>query len=203
MTCTLYYTPRSPYARKVRIVLAEKQIPCDLQETDIKNKSPEFLALSPLGKIPVLVDEAGLVFWDSTLIVEYLDETYPDPPLYPRRDRREWLRCRQGEELADTLIDHVVGRWIEARQEEAADAAVEAQHQTVIDRLMGVLEQQLNHAPYLLNDRLSAVDVAAFCGLGYYTFRFGPEWQPSYPQLRQWFERLRDREAMVTTQPTL
>ncbi len=75
MVRTLYYAQRSPYARKVRIVLVEKQLPCELKETDIKNKSPEFLSLSPIGFVPVLVDENGLIFWDSTLILEYMDDT--------------------------------------------------------------------------------------------------------------------------------
>jgi glutathione S-transferase len=103
MVRTLYYTQRSPYARKVRIVLAEKQLRCELKETDINNKSKEFLGLSPIGKVPVLVNENGLVFWDSTLIVEYLDETYPQPSFY-QGDRIERLCCRQGEKLADSLI---------------------------------------------------------------------------------------------------
>ncbi len=97
------YTQRSPYARKVRIVLDEKQLPCELKETDINNKSREFLGLSPIGKVPVLVDENGLVFWDSTLIVEYLDETYPQPGFYPG-DRIERWCCRQGEELRELQL---------------------------------------------------------------------------------------------------
>ncbi|MEH2227225.1 glutathione S-transferase family protein [Nostoc sp.] len=125
MARTLYYTQRSPYARKVRIVLAEKQLPCELQQTDINNKPPEFLSLSPIGKVPVLVDENDLVFWDSTLIVEYLDETYPEPSFYPG-SRIERLCCRQGEELADSLIDNVVGLWYETRKGNQADFGTQA-----------------------------------------------------------------------------
>lgn len=200
MARTLYYTQRSAYARKVRIVLAEKQLPCDFKETDIKNKSPEFLNLSPIGKVPVLVDENGLIFWDSTLIVEYLDETYDAPPnLYPT-DRLERLRCRQGEELADTLIDNVVGLWYE-RKRNAPDAATQTHYQTTIDRLMGVLERKLEESSYLLNDQLTAVDVAAVSGLGYYTLRFGDTWQLQYPKLSHWFERMHQRESVRSTVP--
>ncbi|MDF0555369.1 glutathione S-transferase N-terminal domain-containing protein [Kamptonema sp. UHCC 0994] len=54
MTIVLYYAQRSPYARKVRILLAEKNLPVELIATDIANKSPEFVSISPIGKVPVL-----------------------------------------------------------------------------------------------------------------------------------------------------
>ncbi|MDZ7954828.1 glutathione S-transferase family protein [Nostoc sp. DedQUE09] len=200
MARILYFAQRSPYARKVRIVLAEKQLPCEFKETEINNKSPEFLGLSPIGKVPVLVDENGLVFWDSTLIVEYLDETYPQPSFYPG-SRIERLCCRQGEELADSLIDNVVGLWYETRQGNQADFATQAKYQSSIDRILGVFEQKLTNSAYLFNETLSAVDVAAISGLGYYSLRFGHNWQQEYPKLRQWFELLHQRQSVYSTMP--
>ncbi len=200
MARTLYYAPRSPYARKVRIVLAEKQLPCQLKETDIKNKSPEFLEISPIGKIPVLVDDNDLIFWDSSLIVEYLDETYPEPSFYPS-DRMERLRCRQGEELADALTDNIVGLWYETRRGEKADSSIQKQYQSTIDRLIQVLDKKLTESTYLLNETLSAVDIAAVSGLGYYTLRFGEDWKQKHPRLGQWFEQLHERSSVQSTIP--
>jgi glutathione S-transferase len=197
---TLYYTQRSPYARKVRIVLKEKQLACELKETDIINKSPEFLKISPIGKVPVLVDENGFVVWDSTQIVEYLDETYPQPSFYPS-DRIERLRCRQGEELADSLIDNAVGLWQETRKGNQADSGIQAKYQSSINRILGVFEQKLTNQTYLLNGIFSAVDVAAVSGLGYYSLRFGNDWQQEYPQLSQWCELLHQRESIQSTMP--
>lgn len=200
MVRKLYYRGRSPYARKVRIVLAEKQLPYQVVDTDIKQKSPEFLQLNPIGKIPVLVDNNGLVFWDSTLIVEYLDETYPEPSFYPSA-RLERLRCRQGEELADTLTDEVVALWYETRKGDRANAQTQAHHQANIDRLMAVLEMQLGNTRYLLNDRFTAVDVAAVSGLGYYSLRFGQTWQSAYSRLADWFDQLHQRSSLQETKP--
>ncbi len=198
MNRILYYTQRSPYARKVCIVLAEKQIPCELRETDIKNKSEELLRLSPIGKVPILVED-DLVLWDSTQIVEYLDETYPGPRFYPS-DRLERLRCRQGEELADSLMDTVVGLWLQ-KQKSTVDPADQTKLQKLLDRLLTFLNQRLSQSPYLLGADWSAVDVSALSALGYYTLRFGTDWQTQYPHLKTWFEALHERESVRSTMP--
>lgn len=199
MTRTLYYAQRSPYARKVRILLAEKKLPCELTETDIINKSPEFLKISPIGKVPVLVDE-GTTIWDSTQIIEYLDETYPEPSFYPS-DRADRLKCRQWEELGDTLADSAVGLWQQQRKGDNADPSDRARFQGAIDRLLPLLEQQLSQTPYLLGINWTAADVAAVCALGYYTLRFGEEWQQQHPHLLEWFKNLHQRASVSSTVP--
>lgn len=202
MPRTLYYTPRSPYARKVRIVLAEKNLSCTLIETDTRNKTPEFLRLNPIGKIPVFIEDNGLVFWDSTLIVEYLDDTYPDPPFYPS-DRLERLRCRQGEELADSMTDAVVALSYEVRKGVYADDLKQRSHQKAVDRILSVFENQLGVASHLLGDRLTAVDIAVLCGLGYYTLRCGDGWRTQFPALAEWCDRLHQRPSIQSTLPRL
>ncbi|MBD2103175.1 glutathione S-transferase family protein [Leptolyngbya sp. FACHB-261] len=200
MTRTLYYAQRSPYARKVRIVLAEKALACDLKETDIVNKPAELLNLSPIGRVPVLVDEDGTSLWDSTLIVEYLDETYPAPRFYPEESRLR-LRCRQWEDLADTLGDTAVALWQQKRKGNAADPAEVAKSQAMLDRLLPALERQLNSAACLLGDAWTAADVAAVSALGYYSLRFGQDWQQRYPRVGQWYETLHQRESVRSTVP--
>ncbi len=90
----LYYHQQSNFSRKIRILLTEKNLDCELQEINLKNKPPEFLKISPIGKVPVFVEQDGTVIWDSTLIAEYLDETYPQPRFYPS-NTRERLECRK------------------------------------------------------------------------------------------------------------
>ena len=200
MTRTLYYTQRSPYARKVRIFLAEKNLPCQLQETDIANKSPEFIKLSPIGKVPVLVDEDGTTIWDSTQIIEYLDETYPQPSFYPS-DRASRLRCRQLEELADTLADNAVNLWYQKRKGDKADAGDAAKYAAAIDRILPYLNEQLASSTYLLGSTLTAADIAAISALGYYNLRHGEEWQQQYPHLAEWFKNLHRLESLQSTVP--
>jgi glutathione S-transferase len=70
----LYYHQQSNFPRKIRILLKEKNIDCELKAVNLMDKPPEFLKLSPIAKVPVFVETDGTVIWDSTLIAEYLDK---------------------------------------------------------------------------------------------------------------------------------
>jgi glutathione S-transferase len=71
-----------PYAHRTRLALLEKGLEFDHIEIDFKNKSPEFLAVSPYGKVPALFHD-GQTIYESAIINEYLDEVFPNPPLMP------------------------------------------------------------------------------------------------------------------------
>jgi glutathione S-transferase len=79
---TLYGSALCPYAQRVRLVLSEKKLETEEVDIDPRNRPASFLALSPLGKIPLLVHD-GVRVWESTVIGEYLDETFPVPALLP------------------------------------------------------------------------------------------------------------------------
>ena len=81
----LYDYPQCPFCRKVRIVLLEKGIEYERIFVDLRKKEQkkgDFLRLNPYGKVPVLIDD-GVVIYESSVINEYLDEKYPNPPLMP------------------------------------------------------------------------------------------------------------------------
>ena len=73
--------PRCPYCARVRIALAEKGLSFDCVEIDLANRPDWLYAMNPSGRVPVLDD--GFVLPESAVIMEYLDERYPDPPLLP------------------------------------------------------------------------------------------------------------------------
>ena len=78
---TLYHQWLSPFSRKVRLALGEKDLVADFSAEKTWERREEFLALNPAGTVPVLVDEDGTVVSDSVVICEYLDDLYPEPSL--------------------------------------------------------------------------------------------------------------------------
>jgi len=79
---TLFTLPDCPLCHSVRIVLAEKDIQADIIEMDPNNKPEDLADLNPYNSAPTLVDR-DLVLYDSHVIMEYLDERFPHPPLMP------------------------------------------------------------------------------------------------------------------------
>jgi glutathione S-transferase len=116
----LYDADRCPYCARVRIVLAEKGVPYDTVVVDLDDRPAWIYEKNPLGKVPVL-EEGGFVLPESAVINEYLEERYPDPPLWPadpaeraagrllveRFDRlsRPYYALRRGEEDARPRLD--------------------------------------------------------------------------------------------------
>lgn len=104
----------SPYARKIRVALAEKNLPFEL-EVDIPwladTRVPSY---NPLGKVPALVADDGELWFDSPVIAEYLD-TLAGPLLLPA-DRAAALPVRQAEALADGITDAAVAAFLESHR---------------------------------------------------------------------------------------
>jgi glutathione S-transferase len=103
----LYGGPRSPYFRKARAALEEKGIPYEIERMVPVPKTPELLALHPLGKIPILRD-GDVVVPDSSVICAYLERTHPSPALYPQ-DAAELAAALFFEEYSDTRMSEIIG----------------------------------------------------------------------------------------------
>jgi glutathione S-transferase len=95
----------SPYVRKVLVCLHIKQVPYEIDPIIPFLGDDRFSALSPLRRIPVLIDDL-VTLSDSTVICQYLDERYPEPTIYPR-DLADRARARWLEEFADTRMGDV------------------------------------------------------------------------------------------------
>lgn len=104
----LYSGPLSLFSRKVEIALHEKGLPFErvtvpfTQAPGHARKHPEVLAANPKGQVPVLVD-GDLTLFDSTVILEHLEDAYPAPPLYPDGAAAR-ARCRLLELFADEIL---------------------------------------------------------------------------------------------------
>ena len=92
---TLFSDPTSQYSHRVRIVLAEKGVTVDIEDIDPKSVTEEILEANPYGTLPTLVDR-DLALYESKVVMEYLDERFPHPPLLPvypvaRAESRLWI----------------------------------------------------------------------------------------------------------------
>jgi glutathione S-transferase len=103
----LYAFPLSPFSAKVRMALDEKGLEYETHDLEtnrqgIVSKPAELLEINPRGQVPALIDGSVRIY-DSTVIVEYLEDRYPEPPLYPL-DAAERALCRQLEDAGDEAL---------------------------------------------------------------------------------------------------
>ena len=191
----------SPYARKIRVALAEKSLPFEL-EVDIPwladTRVPNY---NPLGKVPALVADDGELWFDSPVIAEYLD-TLAGPALLPA-DRLAALPVRQAEALADGITDAAVAAFLEGmRPAERQDPASIERQLGKIHRGLAALEQRLAQRKGLGGEALTIADIAAGCTLGYLDFRFAHlGWRAAHPQLAAWADGLLARPSFTASAP--
>ncbi len=199
MSRKLYVTLRSPYARKVWMSLIEKGLPAEIVVIDLEHRPPEFSALSPIGKVPVLVDEDGTTVPDSTVICEYLEDRYREHPLRGRGWEAR-LAVRQLDELGDALSDAAVGLFFARRDQ---NARAESKALAGIDRLLDTLDAAASPDGAAFCGELSYGDFAVLAALGYLGFRHGEGWRQGRARLARWYDTLDQRESAVTTRPRL
>lgn len=203
---TLYSGPLSLFARKVEIALREKGLAFERvmvpfnQTTGYDPKHPEVLALNPKGQVPVLSD-CGLVLYDSTVILEYLDEAYPEPSLMPATPV-ERARCRLDELYADEImlqalkpLMHRTGPPSPDRDRRIVQEADALIAEEALARHYEVLEQKLAGRDFF-GGRLSTADIGLFMSV-LFSLRLGGPPLDGYPGLSAWFARLRQRPAFV------
>ena len=193
----LYDFKSSPNCQRVKIVLAEKNLPYDIAPIDLRaheQKTPAYLKLNPYGKVPVLTDDAT-VLYESLIINEYLDEKYSNPPLMPK-DPAKRAKARI---LVDYGMAHFDAPYQRLRMELMKDA--KEQNQQVIatakaelKKLLQRLEDEIGEQQYLLGD-FSLVDadlLPRFTRLE----GFGVLPDPSLPRLGKYLERVKTRPSV-------
>ncbi|HJV06340.1 MAG TPA: glutathione S-transferase N-terminal domain-containing protein [Chromobacteriaceae bacterium] len=192
----------SPYARKVRIVLAEKKIDCPLQEALPWVEGTTVPEHNPLGKVPVLELDDGTTLYDSRVIVEYLDNISPVSRILPQ-ENRPLINTRRWEALADGICDAMVAIVLERRR------PADKQMPEWIERQQGKIERGLAALSHDLGDRqwcngvsYSLADIAVGVCLAYLDVH-APQlaWRELYPNLAALQERLFTRQSFIDTQP--
>lgn len=195
----LWMSPTSPYARKVRIVLREKQIACD--ELVPVDAGVDIGGKNPLAKVPTLELSDGTLLFDSVVIVEYLDALTPTPRLIPDAPLPRAM-IRTWEALADGISDAVVLAMLEGRRapERRDPGVVERQHGKARASL-AVIEAQLAAHGSLHGDAFSLADAAVLAAIGYTELRAPSLLEGTYPRLHAYAARHSSRPSVDSTRP--
>jgi glutathione S-transferase len=200
MSVRVYEHPLSPYAQKVKIALSEKGVPFEaLMPAEIGSGrvAGEFAAASPRGEVPVLVDGDVRLF-DSSVIVAYVEERWPEPPLLPASPAAR-ARVRTLEEVMDTHYEAINWALAEifafgrASGELAQRLAARAAEQTAA--LQAWLEPQLQPSGWFNGETFGMGDlcVAPFVN-GSVGFGNGPK---AGTRLAEWLARVNERPSVA------
>ena len=192
----------SPYARKIRVILAEKALPFDLDVDIPWNADTRVPHFNPLGKVPVLMADDGRAWFDSPVIAEYLEIFNVDPVMIPA-DRKLALAVRQTEALADGITDAAVAAFLEnSRPEAQRSEATTTRQREKIERALSALADRVEARDGLNGAAISLGDVTVGCALAYLDLRHpGIDWRQREPRLTRYAETLLARPSFVSTAP--
>ena len=192
----------SPFARKVRIVLAEKKIEYDFVIDSPWLADSKVPNLNPLGKIPVLVLDDETPLFDSRVIVEYIDNVTPNNKLFPAPNR-ERTEVKRWEALADGISDAAATIFLETKRSPELQRSdwIARQHDK-ITRGLEFMAEELGEKPFCVGTHFSMADIGTGTALGYLSFRFAEiNWQESHPNLGKLYAKLMLRPSFADNAP--
>ena len=191
----------SPYVRKARLVLLEKNIPHTYVVDPPTDPGSSVYGVNPLGRIPALILDDGTCVFDSPVIAEYADSLNDTPILIPRDNVMARMRVKRGEALADGIMDSaIVVRMERIRPAEKQEQANIDLHNAAITRALTHTAGQLGQRGWYEGESITLADLALISALIYLDLR-QPErdWRSDHPNLASWFERNGSRPSVKIT----
>ncbi len=190
----------SPYVRKARLVLLEKNIAHTYVVDPPSDPNSEAYRVNPLGRIPALILDDGTCVFDSPVIAEYVDTLNDTPILIPRHDALARMRVKRGEALADGIMDSaVVVRMESIRAVEKQDQATLDLHNGAVTRALAHMAGQLGSHEWCEGNNITLADLALVSALVYLDLRQAErDWRSSHPNLAAYFKRLSARPSVQT-----
>lgn len=205
MSRILYHYPLSPFSRKVRMVLAEKNLDFDLKTENFWERRRKFLAMNPASQVPVLIEtseETGKehLFSESTAICEYLEEKYPDHPLlggdeYERAESRRlsgWFNNKFYYEVTKYIVDEKVYKFLR-NQGGPSSACIRAAKTNIIDHL-DYISFLLKTRKWMAGEAFSLADITAASQLSVIDFLGDVPWERN-PDVKEWYCLIKSRPS--------
>ncbi len=196
----LYYSPTSPYVRKVTMFALETGLDDQIERIVVKMAGPttEVAKANPLGKVPALVRDDGSVLYDSPVICEYLDSLHDRTPLFPKTGEARWNVLRM-QALGDGLMDAGILRLMEGRRPENEQSPSWVERQTLAgSQAFDAMEASVE----LLGEQLSVAHITYCVALGWFDFRLPNEgWRDGHPALADWYAGFSARPSAMASEP--
>jgi len=197
-------TPRSPFARRVRVALHENEISFKERVFDVFQPSPELFKANPLGRVPALILENGQVLIDSCLILQALYED--EESKFMPRDRSRRLKVFHAQSIAQGMCEKTVEYFLEKlRPENIQDPENLAEIDAVLVRAIGRFEEMLATSGdgYLVENggEPTQADFDLGTTLAYMKFRYPLKWEVSHPRAAGLLARMNERPSFQKTVP--
>ncbi len=192
----------SPYARKVRITLHEKNVPFELVTEVPWNSTTATPKHNPLEKLPVLILDDGSSVYESRFILEWIEAKHPEPPMLPD-DIDGKLFARRVEVVVDGVCDACVSLfWERHRDPDKQSAEWKARQMRKVDGGLRALAEWVGEREFIVEDRFGLADVATGTVCRYLDVRF-PElpWRTTHPNLAAYSDRIERRPSFAATVP--
>jgi len=197
---TLYHLALSPFSRKVRLVLTEKRLACDLRQEKVWERRADYRELNPAGTVPTLVEDNGLAIPDSAVICEYLEEAYPDTPLLGRSfaDRVEarrlvaWFDGKFAAEATRNMLGEKVMKRMTGRGN--PDAAALRTGYLALRYHLEYLGWLAETRKWLAGSVITLADFTAAAHLSCLDFIGYVDWSVSQ-SARDWYARMKSRPS--------
>ena len=191
----------SPFARKVRIALAEKGLPFELLTEVPWDRTTITPHHNPLEKLPILLLPDGSSVYDSSHILQYLELKHPQPPLLPD-DVDGKLAALKLEVLCDGVCDAVVLSLFEGMRPGGGSPEWLARQRRKIEGGMAEMARLVDARPWAVGDRFGLGDIAVGTAAGYLSVRFQElPWRTLHPGLAVFVDRLEQRPSFAGSRP--
>jgi glutathione S-transferase len=193
----------SPYARKARIAMIEKQIQCEFVIDRPSEPGSNVPKYNPLSKVPVLVLDDGKGMIDSSVIVEYFDGIGSGPKLIPAEFNAR-MAVRQWEALGDGIVDAIVALTHDSRYTPTCDAAADWYQKQLkkIEAGFATAQRDIGSNEFCYGNAFSLADICIGMALGYMDRAFGRyDWRGQYPGLQRYGAKLAARPSFAATLP--
>ena len=193
-------TNTSPYVRKVRLILLEKNIPHAYLIDPPREPGSQLARVNPLGRIPALILDDETCVFDSPVIAEYVDTLNDTPVLIPRTNALARMRVKRWEALADGMMDSAVAVRTESmRPTDKQESTNITLHNAAITRAMTYAADQLGGNVWCEGDSITLADLALVSVLIYLDLRQAErDWRRAHLNLAAWFTRINQRASVRT-----